>query len=257
MKDRIFLHRAYKRLPGVTWRQMAGIAVVVLIFEIGLVLAHEALAGGLVAGVAAVLAVCGVPTTVFTAPFLPRLVETMPVLTTAYSFPDKEFSLVWLLLATLALVVVPSLKWVPRALVIYTSFFAILTVISGAYFILVPELFPYDMSEFSRLYMGTELGIWFMLPLVMGLALGPVPAPLGEKALVILLNLIYSLLFGAVRFAAFVIILREASVFFMAGLFFALGPFVDFVYVVAIYSLYLNRVSLRMRGAPGGWRWSS
>ena len=257
MKDRIFLHRAYKRLPGVTWRQMAGMVVIVGLFKAGLVLWHEPLTSGFVAAVAAVLTRCGVPSATFVAPFLPHLVETMPVLTTAYSFPGKEFSLICLLLATLALVVVPSLRRLPRALVIYTCFFAMLTVVSGAFFILVPELFPYDMSEFSRLYMGTELGIWFMLPLVMGLALGPVPAPLAEKALVILVNLAYSLVFGAVRFATFVIVLREALVFFMAGLFFALGPFVDFVYVVAIYSLYLNHVSLRMRGSERTWQWSS
>jgi hypothetical protein len=257
MKDRIFLHRAYKRLPGVTGRQMTGMVVVVVLFEVALVLVHEPLTSGFVAGVAAVLARCGVPTATFVAPFLPHFVEKMPVLTTAYSFPDKEFSLICLLLATLALVVVPSLHRVPRALVIYTCFFAMLTVASGAFFILAPERFPYDMSDFSRLYMGTELGIWFMVPLVMGLALGPVPAPLGEKALVLLVNLAYSLVFGAVRFAAFVVILREASVFFMAGLFFALGPFVDFVYVVAFYSLYLNHVSLRMRGSEGTWQWSS
>ncbi len=257
MKDQIFLHRAYKRLPGVTWRRMAGMIAIVVLLEAGLVLGHGPLTNEFVAGVAAIVAWCGVPTTTFAAPFLPRFVETMPVLTTAYSFPDKEFSLVCLLLATLVLVVVPSLKRVPRTLVIYACFFAMLTVASGAFFILVPELFPYDMSEFSRLYMGTELGIWFMLPLVMGLALGPVPAPLGEKALVMLGNLAYSLVFGAVRFAAFVIILREASVFFMAGLFFALGPFIDFVYVVAIYSLYLNHVSLRLRGSEGAWQWSS
>jgi hypothetical protein len=257
MKDRIYLHRAYKRLAGVTRRQLAGMLAVVALFEAGLVLVHEPLTRWFVAGVAAILARCGVPTTTFAAPFLPHLVETMPVLTTVYSFPDKEFSLICLLLATMALVVVPSLKRVPRALVIYTCFFAMLTVASGAFFILTPELFPYDMSEFSRLYMGTELGIWFMLPLVMGLALGPVPAPLGEKAFIILVNLAYSLVFGAVRLAAFVIVLREASVFFMAGLFFALGPFVDFVYVVAIYGLYLNRVSLRLRGSEGVWQWSS
>jgi hypothetical protein len=257
MKDHIYLHRAYKHLPGVTARQMAGMLVVVALFEAGLVLVHGPLTSGFVAGVAAALARCGVPTATFVAPFLPRFVETMPVLTTAYSFPDKEFSLICLLLAALALVVVPSLKGIPRALVIYTCFFAMLTVASGAFFILVPQRFPYDMSEFSRLYMGTELGIWFMLPLVMGLALGPVPAPLAEKSLVILINLAYSLVFGAVRFAAFVIVLREASVFFMAGLFFALGPFVDFVYVVAIYSLYLNRVSLRLRESEGIWQWSS
>ena len=253
MKDHIYLHRAYKRLPGVTGRQMAGMVIVVALFELVLVLVHEPLTAGFVAAVAAVLdalrrADRDLRGTLPAAPgrdharpdhglFLPGQ-GVRPCLP-APGDPGAGGGAV--------------AARVPRALVIYTSFFAMLTVASGAFFILVPELFPYDMSEFSRLYMGTELGIWFMLPLVMGLALGPVPAPLGEKALVILVDLAYSLLFGAVRFAAFVLILREASVFFMAGLFFALGPFVDFVYVVAIYALYLNQ---RVAAAAGDRRGS-
>lgn len=257
MKDRIHLHRAYKRLPGVTSRQWAGMVLVVVAYEAVLVLMHGPLTQAVVAVAAALLERCGISAVTMQAPFLPSFIETMPVLTAVYAFPNKEFSLVCLLLATLAALVVPSLPRLPKALVIYTTFIAMLTIASGAFFVFVPERFPYDMSEFSRLYMGTELGIWLMLPLVMGLALAPVPSPLAQKALVVLVTLAYSLIFGAIRLAAFVLILRVGTVFFMAGLFFALGPFVDFVYVVAIYALYLNRVSVRLQAGEGAWRWSS
>ena len=41
----------------------------------------------------------------------------------------------------------------------------------------------------------------------------------------------------------------------MAAVFFALGPLLDFVYVVAIYSLHLNVLALRLRRRPETWRW--
>jgi len=39
--------------------------------------------------------------------------------------------------------------------------------------------------------------------------------------------------------------------------FFALGPFADFVYVVSIYSIYLNRLAVKLKATPETWQWLS
>ena len=38
-------------------------------------------------------------------------------------------------------------------------------------------------------------------------------------------------------------------------MFFAFGPLIDFVYVVAIYSIYVNVLALRLQKTPEIWRW--
>ena len=59
------------------------------------------------------------------------------------------------------------------------------------------------------------------------------------------------------RYAVFLWMLDRFSVLYMAVMFFALGPFADFVYVVSIYSLYLNRLALRLKRSPETWQWLS
>jgi hypothetical protein len=67
----------------------------------------------------------------------------------------------------------------------------------------------------------------------------------------------YSILFATVRYAVFLYLLTRYSVIYMAAMFFALGPFIDFAYVVAIYALYLNRLAVRMKRTPEAWQWLS
>jgi len=59
-----------------------------------------------------------------------------------------------------------------------------------------------------------------------------------------------------VRYAAFLYLLDAITVLHMAAMFFALGPLIDFVYLVAIYAIYVNIVALRLGNKPEIWRWS-
>jgi hypothetical protein len=71
-------------------------------------------------------------------------------------------------------------------------------------------------------------------------------------------DMAYSFIFGFVRYAVYLVLLVKASTLYMAVLFFTFGPFFDFLYLVCIYSMYMNaltkRFDNRKRGAE--WQWA-
>jgi hypothetical protein len=127
--------------------------------------------------------------------------------------------------------------------------------VSSLYFLLFPAYFPYTGSDYSQLYMLQEVGIWFFMPVIMGLAILPMPASILYKAGIMLLIYLYSLLFGLVRYIVFLMIISKISMIYMAVLFFALGPLIDFLYSVGIYSLYVNKIARRLAEDFSIWRW--
>jgi hypothetical protein len=256
MKDHAYFHRAYKRMNSLSRRHILYMTLFVLLAEVLLVLFHGPLLDRYVAVVAGLAEACGVSTGVLRYPFLPLLVTDYPVLESVFVFPDTLFSLTHFLAGLLIIGVVPHLHRLWKPLRIYLVYLALLNTASAAFFLLWPERFPYNVAEFGQLYVGIQLGIWFMIPLVMGLVLLPVPSPVGEKILVILASGLWSAAFGIVRYASFLYIFDEGTVLTMAAMFFALGPFLDFVYLVAIYSIYLNVVALRVHESNRMWRWS-
>ncbi len=107
------------------------------------------------------------------------------------------------------------------------------------------------------MYFKTIIGIWIIIPNILALALIPLPSKLLEKFLIIGSTLIYSMFFALVRYVAFIYLLKNFSYIFMALAFFLFGPFLDFVYIVSIYSLYLNHVGkIKKRKELEIWNWS-
>jgi hypothetical protein len=256
MKDHAYLHRAYKRMENLPRSHVALMILFVLVVEVLLVLFQGPLVDSYVATVARLAAACDVPTSTIRYPFLPPLIKDFPVLESVFVFPGTRHALLNFLAGVIVILLVPQLRRVWKPLRIYLVYLALLNSASAAFFLLWPERFPYNVAEFSQLYMGTQLGIWFMIPLVMGLVLLPVPSRVGEKLLVILATGVWAIAFGILRYASFLYIFDSGSVIYMAAMFFALGPFLDFVYMVAIYSIYLNLVALRTQDANRMWRWS-
>jgi hypothetical protein len=256
MKERIYYHRAYKKLARIRRGPALVLFLFVALLDACIAYWHEILLERFVAVVAKILAWCGISTTVTTWTFLPSWVTRMPVLDAEGAFPSRRFALAAFVISVLLVAVVPRIRPLPKPIRVYVVFLALLNAASAAFFVLAPQHFPYDVLDFSLLYMGTQFGIWLLLPVVMGVALAPIHAPTAEKALIIVLTVCYAALFGAVRYASFLYLLDAITVLHMAAMFFALGPLIDFVYLVAIYAIYVNVVALRLGNKPEIWRWS-
>lgn len=256
MKDRIHYHRSYKRLGRVRRPSLYAFLLLVALLDAAIARWHAPLLDAFVARVGELASRAGVATSVTHWEFLPVWIRSMPVLDAAGAFPSRRLALIAFVVTVLVVLVLPKLRFVPKVLRVYVVFLALLEVVSSAFFVLVPQSFPYDVLDFSLLYMGTQFGTWLLMPVVMGVALAPLQTPVLERFGVVLATTAYAAVFGAVRYASFLFLLRGLTVLHMAALFFALGPLIDFVYLVSIYSVYVNVVALRLRDRPETWRWS-
>jgi hypothetical protein len=97
--------------------------------------------------------------------------------------------------------------------------------------------------------------MWFFVPVIMELAILPIPSSIFSKGIIIFLTVLYSILFGIVRYIVFLFVIAKFSYIFMPVLYFSFGPLVDFVYIVGIYSLYVSKVAERITKDFRIWKW--
>jgi len=138
---------------------------------------------------------------------------------------------------------------------VWLGFVCIVNTISALFFLLIPEWFPYDVGIFSDLYMMTQVTMWFVVPLVLAMALAPLPTNMAVKFLIVLIVLLCSLLFGCSRYIVYFYLLTHYSYLFMAVFFFNIGPLLDYIYIVGIYSFFVSVLAKRMAGDSTKWRW--
>ncbi len=170
-------------------------------------------------------------------------------------FPSILFSLINAIVSLLLLVLLPKIERF-KPMVIFCIVVSFIIFISSVFFIFVPDRFPYQASDYSDLYIKQQISIWFFVPIITGLAVLPLPSSLLSKLITMLATLVYSLVFGTVRYVVFLFIIGKISLLYMAILFFVLGPLVDFVYIVSIYSIYAARLAIKIKGNFTLWKWS-
>jgi hypothetical protein len=171
------------------------------------------------------------------------------------TFPSILFSFINAIVSLLLLVLLPAIERF-KPLIIFCIVISFIMFLSSVFFILVPDQFPYQASDYSDLYMKQQISIWFFVPIVMGLAVLPLPSSLPSKIVTMVVTFLYSLAFGTIRYVVFLFIIGKISILYMAILFFVFGPLVDFVYIVGIYSVYATRVARKIKGNFTLWKWS-
>lgn len=123
------------------------------------------------------------------------------------------------------------------------------------FFTFIPEYFPYDATEYSSLYIKQQVGIYFFVPIIIGIAVCMLPINFVKSWITIAFCAVYSFIFGIVRYITFMFILSKVSLMYMASLFFSFGPFIDFLYLVCIYSLLASSTADKLKRNKGVWRW--
>ena len=171
------------------------------------------------------------------------------------SIPSMEFSIINLLGSIIGLLILPHINRM-KPLVIFSIVTLLTHLTSSVFFTFNPQYFPYDLVDYSNLYMKQQIGIYLFTIIVIGMAISLLPGKKLTKFFTISLVFGYSLIFGTVRYIFFIYILSKISLIYMASLFFTFGPFVDFLYVVCIYSLFLNKTSQKVTADMEVWQWS-
>jgi hypothetical protein len=251
----ILYHRSYRKLPGSTKMFLVNFVFLSLPFSLASILFYPEITEWMCKVTQAVLE-----------PYY--YIDSVNILSRRYieaigpifyiqvpeKFPSYLFSLGNALVTIAFLMILPNIKRF-KPFLIFSVILCMIHVVSSLYFLLFPALFPYTGGDYSQLYMLQEVGIWFFMPIIMGLAILPMPAHILFKAFIMSAIYGYSLVFGLVRYIVFLMIISKISMIYMAILFFALGPLVDFIYAVGIYTLFVNKIAKKLAEDFSIWRW--
>lgn len=147
-----------------------------------------------------------------------------------------------------------------KPLSIFLLIVMVIHMINCIYFLFAENYFPYSVYQYSDLYMKQQIGIWLVFIILSGCTIGFMGRKgLLYKAATFLGTILYSLAFGIIRYVLFLYLLEKFSILYMAMMFFVLGPFFDFLYLVGIYALFINKmVSIYDSSEKGReeWMWS-
>ncbi len=170
-------------------------------------------------------------------------------------YPTQTFSVYAALISLLIIVITPLISFLTKPFAIWLVLVSFINFISGVFFVFFADYFPYSMVIYLDLYMKTVICIWLIIPYILLLGFIPLPTNLIQKLGIILLTVLYSIVFGLLRYLVYIYILREFSYLFMAIIFFMFGPFFDFVYIVGFYSVFVSNLAIKIRGDETKWGW--
>ncbi|MCM2268386.1 MAG: hypothetical protein NDI60_11520 [Elusimicrobiales bacterium] len=254
-KEKIFLHRSYRKLATVTpWLLLKESLLLALPFVLLIAFFYPQLTLA-ISQLAYKILVIAVPPEHLGIAEVPSYINPLYGLIIPDRFPSVGFSLAVMGVSVLATVLAWGGRQLAKPIGSWVVFICVINFISAAYFVIMPERFPYTGSMFSGLYLQTMLTVWLLIPVVLVLSLLPMPGRLPGKFLLIATAMAYSILFGTVRFAFFMLVLYRYSLLFMPAMIFAVGPLLDFIFVVGFYSFYVSRVSLKIQGSEKTWYW--
>jgi hypothetical protein len=254
-KDLIYYHRSYRKITGSPWIFMIECLAATLPLCLAVLFFYPAVTKQMSLAVQAILSSYYPPDTV-TVIEKSFLLENMSLVSMPGTYPSAITCLVNFLVSLGLIFFLPRVRGAKNA-AIFVVFMAFINLASAVFFTLAPFEFPYTATEFSELYIKSEISMWLFVPLILGIALFPLPAPVLPKLLVIILTLIYSVIFGTLRYAIFLFVISKFSMIYMAVLFFVFGPFIDFVYIVGAYSFYVSRLARKLKDREPVWKWLS
>lgn len=172
------------------------------------------------------------------------------------SFPSRDFAVINLIVAFALIILAPHTPKLPKSIGIWFAFISLIHLVSAAFFIIMPDRFPYNIQTFSELYVKTEVSMWFIIPLLLSLSMLPLPTTKAKKFFVILFILLLDIILGIVRYVLFLYILNQYSFIYMALMFFAFGPLIDFLYSVVSYCLFVSYIAKEVKEEMELWNWS-
>ena len=154
------------------------------------------------------------------------------------------------------LIIISQVKPDSRPLMLYISIALCVQLCSCLFFIIWPDRFPYDLRDYSQLYMIQTVALLIILPAILGLSLALLRISAVVRALSLLAQVFIQLLYGLTRYVVYMAILYYCSYLYMAALFFSLGVLFDFIQMVTIYGFVARKASEFYNSAEGKRRWA-
>lgn len=178
------------------------------------------------------------------------------------TIPNKMPSITLIILNIIAtqllLIVCYNIKDRAKPIAIYSTIALLIHLFTCVFFLIIPQAFPYTITQYSGLYMKQQVGIWLSFFVISSLVTGGISYSGISKYLMVFAVMGYSFVFGFLRYVVYLVFLLKASVLYMSMLFFTFGAFFDFLYLVSIYSIYMNLLTKKFDRKKGDieWQWA-
>ncbi|OFW09513.1 MAG: hypothetical protein A3H27_17665 [Acidobacteria bacterium RIFCSPLOWO2_02_FULL_59_13] len=117
----------------------------------------------------------------------------------------------------------------------------------------VSPALPYSSEDFCALWYRGETYLWLLLPWIWLLGFFLLNVPLWMKLFWLALLGFYSFLWSAVRLATALATFYYLGPLWMLFFYFAFGFLADFLYIVAFYSLAVDRAAVRLYRQKEAW----
>ena len=155
--------------------------------------------------------------------------------------------------------IIAAVALLPRARLtpgrVLTGVTALICCTSGFFFWVKPGAFPYTSADFSSAWCTTEFVVWLVIPFLFAAILSPLPLSAAETLLFTSQTMFYAMWFSVMRLTTLLIVFDIGGLVWMAPAFFICGFFLDFLFIVAYYSMAVARAARRLQTNRGVWRW--
>ncbi|MEG1524642.1 MAG: hypothetical protein RRZ24_00990 [Clostridia bacterium] len=257
-KNRIFYAREYRHFKLATKSSLLFLIACVIPFVTLSVLFYSPITHGVSLWSGKILAaITGQDIVLSSFSFLPNLGNVYYV-----AFPSQQpgftHALICGIVMLFAIILLSQSNRNGRALMIYICMGLYVQLISCVFFIFWPEYFPYELTDYSQLYMLQQTSLWIIIPALFGIASSLVQTSFLSKFIAFFSLIVCVLLYGTLRYVVNLYLIYVLSTLYMATFFFTFGVLFDFIQMVAIYAIFIKSTSecySTLRG-KAQWQWS-
>lgn len=257
-KKRIFYAREYRHFQIATRSSVLYLLLCVLPLVLLVVLFYDPITLKICNWTGKILSgATGQEYEILEASFLPKL-GNVHYVSIAGSLPSFSQALITGILTLAAIIICSQISHNVRSLMIYICMGLYVLLASCVFFVFWPDQFPYQLADYSELYMVQQVALWIIIPSLFGLAVSLVQTGAWPRILSLVCMALYSGLYGIVRYAVYLSMLIAFTSLYMATLFFTFGVLFDFIQMVAVYAIFAKNVSERYNSVRGKakWLWS-
>ena len=149
----------------------------------------------------------------------------------------------WIFLLATTLLYFVAYKYWPAPLRPLVALVPIGLAITLLYLKLSGSNLPYSPEDFCAIWYRGEAYLWLLLPWIFGLGLFTLNVPFALKLPWLVLVVMYSLIWSVVRVAMALATFYYFGAMWMPIFYFLFGFLADFLYIVAAYSLAMDRAA--------------
>ena len=249
----VYYHRAYRKITGSGWLFFLEFVFTAIPLSLIILLIYPEITAQISLFTYKLLSPYYSPDSIFLFE-KSFLIGNVSIVTVPGSYPSVLVCLMNFIVCLTMIFLLPKTK-IGRNFAIIAVFWALINLSSVLFFTVTPFEFPYIVEDYSELYVKSEVSMWLFIPFILGIAFLPLPSSFIPKILIIVFTAVYSIIFGTLRYIVFLFIVSKFSVLYMAILFFAFGPLIDFVYIVGIYCYYTYYLAKKLKGDDSIWKW--